>query len=333
MKLRLSERAYAIQFAVVPLAICVAFSNTTAARAANVSDFTDYTLRSPTGQVLLPGKVFTPPEAIADPTIARPLMLYLHGGGARGTDNISQILQTPDFMVDEAKRRAAYLYVPQSPDTWASNSIVDSVMTMVGRAINDKLADTNRLYAAGYSNGGGGVWTMLSRYPNHFAAALTLAGTIPAAGFTPGNLVSTPILTAHARDDSSVSVTRTRSIVNGILSSIGEPLPNYNLPTSSRSLLVSNPAFEFHRGVSDSAPPGTNVDHFIIRPNLELLYYESPAGDHTGLLGLFYDPSVYGWIYSHSRDVPEPSCAVMVTTTLLATMLCDRSARSRKFIC
>src|SRR6185295_7557080 len=97
-------------------------------------------------QVVLPGRLFTPPEAITDPIVARPLMLYLHGGGAAGTNNITQIEHTPDFMLDEAKRRGAYLYVPQMATTWASTTNVDYVMTMIERLVADRNADSDRLY-------------------------------------------------------------------------------------------------------------------------------------------------------------------------------------------
>ncbi len=166
--------------------------------AANIADFADYSLRNSSGQILLPGRLFIPPEATSDPISPRPLMLYLHGGGARGIDNVAQIVQTPDYMLDEAKQRGAFLYVPQTADTWASTSMVDYAMTMINRAVAEKNADNNRLYATGYSNGGGGTWSLLSRNHRRFAAAIAMSGIIPAAGFNPANLPGTAILALHA---------------------------------------------------------------------------------------------------------------------------------------
>ena len=48
-------------------------------------------------------------------------------------------------------------------------------MTMIDRAVNESNADADRLYATGYSNGGGGTWTLLSRYPRRFSAAIAVA--------------------------------------------------------------------------------------------------------------------------------------------------------------
>ena len=176
------------------------------ARAASIADFADYSHRNDANQVLLPGRLFTPPEAAANPATPRPLMVYLHGGGAIGTDNVTQILQTPDYLIDEAKRRGAFLYVPQTLTGWSSLASIDSAMTMINRAVADLHADANRLYAAGYSNGGGGVWNLLSRYKNRFAAAVPVAGVVPAAGFVAANLIDTPIFAVHARDDETVTV-------------------------------------------------------------------------------------------------------------------------------
>jgi predicted peptidase len=238
-------------------------------------------------------------------------MLYLHGGGAAGSDNLAQIAQTPDYMLDEAKQRGAFLYVPQTATTWASSSQVDYVMTMINRAITEKNADANRLYATGYSNGGGGTWSLLSRNHGRFAAAIAVAGIIPAAGFNPANLLGTAILAAHARDDTTVPVARTRSVVNGILSAASQPLPNYAAAGNNLYFLVANPEVAFHRTVIESEPPGSTINYFISRRDLDLMYFEQPTGGHTGLLGVFYSPDVYGWLFDHSLIAPEPNSSFL----------------------
>ena len=57
------------------------------ARAANVSDFIDFSLRSG-ATALLPGRLYVPPEAISDPTTLRPFILFLHGGGEAGATTL-----------------------------------------------------------------------------------------------------------------------------------------------------------------------------------------------------------------------------------------------------
>jgi predicted peptidase len=276
-------------------------------QAANIADFTDYSLRNTRGQVLLPGRLFVPPEAASDPPSRRPLMVYLHGGGANGTNNTAQVEQTPDPLVDEAKARGAYLYVPQAPSSWASASLTDSVMTMINRVVTEQHADANRLYATGYSSGGGGTWTLLSRNSHRFAAAMAVSGVVPAAGFVAKNLLGTAIIAVHARDDATVPVDRSRTIVNGVLAAAGQPLPVYPSSASDQYLLVANPAVAFHRDVIASEPPGSTINYLITKPDLDLLYFEQPTGGHTGVFGVFYSPDVYDWMFSHSLAVPEPS--------------------------
>jgi predicted peptidase len=300
--------------------VCI-FAQGSSLPGANLADFREYSLFDSTGQILLPGRLYVPPETINDPTTPRPMMLYLHGGGARGTNNTSQVEQTPDFMLDEAKRRSAFLYVPQTADTWASTTQVDYVMTMINRAIAEKYADTNRLYATGYSNGGGGVWSLLSRQPNRFAGAIAVAGIVPASGFNPANLLGTAILAAHARDDATVPVARTRTVVDGILAAAGQPLPNYAAAGSNLYFLVSNPQVAFHRDVVESEPPGSTVNYFISRNDLDLMYFEQPTGGHTGLFGVFYSPPVYDWMFDHSLAAPEPGGFTLVVISLLMTAL------------
>jgi poly(3-hydroxybutyrate) depolymerase len=268
--------------------ICMVFAALVASplplHAANVADFTDYSLRTPRGQLVLPGRLFIPPEA--SPASRQPLIVYLHGGGAAGTNNTTQIEQTPDYLVEEAKARGAYLYVPQSPSTWASASLIDSVMSMINRVVAEQSADASRLYVTGYSNGGGGTWNLLSRNSHKFAAALAVSGVAPAAGFVAKNLLGTGIIAVHARDDATVSVDRSRTVVNGVLAAAGQPLPTFPSFSSDQYMLVANPLVSFHREIIDSEPPGSTTNHFITQPDLDLLYFEQPAGGHGAMLGV-----------------------------------------------
>jgi predicted esterase len=301
------------------------------AAAANIADFTDYSLLNASGQVVLPGRLFIPPQATTHPHLPRPFMVFLHGGGAIGTDNITQVQHTPDYLLDEARRRGAYLYVPQAPTRptgWANLSSIDAAMTMIDRAILERNVNVNRLYVTGYSNGGGGTWNLLSRNPGRFAAAFTLSSIAPAAGFNPGNLLDTPIVTVHARDDATVPVARTRNVINGILTAANEPLPSY-LPAGSGLIhLVSNPEYSFHHELAAAVTPDIGINHFISRPDLDLMYLESPDGGHTGLLGLYYSPTIYDWMFDHALNVPEPGTMTILLGLAFAASAARRRAHS-----
>ena len=51
------------------------------ASAASLSDFVEYSFTNSSGSVLLPGRLFVPPEAATSP---RPVILFMHGAGDFG---------------------------------------------------------------------------------------------------------------------------------------------------------------------------------------------------------------------------------------------------------
>src|SRR4051812_42024610 len=176
------------------------------APAASVADFIDYSLRNASNQIILPGRLYVPPEATSDPTTPRPFILFMHGGGEDGTNNTSQINVNIDNLLAEAKRRGAFLYAPQTTNNWSSAALTTNVMTMVGQAESTLNVDAHRLYVTGLSNGGGGTWNIASRFPGVFAAALPIAGVTPASDFVASRLIKEPVWAFHARNDTTVSV-------------------------------------------------------------------------------------------------------------------------------
>lgn len=303
----------------------LAFGSDRTALAVDAADFIDFSLRASNGALLLPGRLYVPLEA-ANLSAPRPVITFLHGGALAGTDNVRQLLAISDNMLAEARQRGAFLYAPQTPTNWADSVALDRVMTMLNQAVGTLNADANRWYIGGHSNGGGGTWNLLSRNPGRFAAAFPIAAVSPASGFAPANLVETPIFAIHARTDDVVSVTTTRNVINSILAADREPVPSYPPFGNVSIFLVSNPALDFHRKFrSDVHAFDTTIDHFVTDPSLNLLYFELPAGGHSGPLGVTTAPELYEWLFAHS--VPEPTS---LTAVLTAMMLLSFSARVRR---
>ena len=134
------------------------------AACANVNDFIDFSLRSTNGALLLPGRMYVPPEA-TNPAQPRPLILFLHGAGESGTNNFAQVNQNIDNLLAEAKQRGAFLYAPQTNNTWSPTTTTANTMLMINGALISYNVDASRLYVTGLSMGGGGVWNMLNRFP------------------------------------------------------------------------------------------------------------------------------------------------------------------------
>jgi predicted peptidase len=298
------------------------------AAAANVADFLDFSLRNGTGQVILPGRLFVPPEATSDPTTPRPFILFFHGAGEDGTNNLNQINGNIDNLLAEAKRRGAFLYAPQTTNNWSSAALTSNVMMMVGQAETTQNVDRNRLYVTGLSNGGGGTWNMASRYPGVFAAALPICGVTPASDFAASRLLNEPVWAFHARNDPTVSVNVTHSVVNNILSAAHQPLPSYPAAGSTVDFFISNPDLAFHRTFEDLIQGGGVSEFRIPGSHLDLMYYEFSTGGH-GIWPIVYgSPVVYDWLFAHTTAVPEPSTlAALLTAAVFFSTLARRHGR------
>jgi predicted peptidase len=285
------------------------------APAANVADFIDFSLRNASNQVILPGRLYVPPEATSDPTTPRPFILFFHGAGEDGTNNLSQINGNIDNLLAEAKRRGAFLYAPQTTNNWSSATLTTNVMTMIGNAETTQNVDRNRLYVTGLSNGGGGTWNMVSRYPGVFAAAVPIAGVSPSADFTPSRLLSEPIWAFHARNDATVSVSVSRNTVNRILITDLQTLPSYPAASSTSDFFISNPDLASHRTIEDLIRSGGGVSEFLIPgSHLDLMYYEFTTGGHGIWPTVYASPPVYNWLFAHTTAVPEPAALAMLLT-------------------
>jgi predicted peptidase len=254
--------------------------------AANVADFSNFSLMSGS-TTLLPGRLYIPPEATSNPSIARPLILFLHGSGENGTNNLSQINVNLDNLLAEAKLRGAYLYAPQTSSGWSSSTITDRVMTMIDRAVAEQTADDFRLYVTGLSSGGGGVWNMINRYSDRFAAAVPICAVSPSSDFVPSRLIDQATFAFQSRDDPNVPYATSRNVINSIL-------------TAAR---VSPPTYP---------PIGSPTIFEYFANGLDLNYVEFPTGGHNIWGRVYNSPPLYDWMFAHTTAVPEPGSAALV---------------------
>jgi predicted peptidase len=299
--------------------------------ALTISDFADYSLRNASNQVLLPGRLYTPPAAQVLGAAPRPLIINLAGSGGNGTDNVTQLYFLTDVMMAEAEQRGAFIYAPQTVSSWSTTTVTSQVMTMIDRAINTLNADTNRIYIMGYSLGSYGTWTMLSRYDGRFAAAVPVSGGTPASDFVPARLIDTPIFAFHARDDASAPVSATHNVINSILAADHQPTPTYLPLADTRDFMISNPGLPIHQAYSAEAHQFTTLsDFFLSDPRMDLLYYEPATGGHTGVLPAYNVPEVYDWMFSHTLAVPEPSDPSMLLIAASLWAVTMRPAARRR---
>ncbi|WP_255154346.1 prolyl oligopeptidase family serine peptidase [Ferruginibacter sp. HRS2-29] len=121
-----------------------------------------------------------------------PLVIVLHGSGAVGTDNISQMGVLAKMWAFSPVRckYPAYVLVPQFPER-SSNYVTDQARgvltskpqpylnTLIALIDSMKMKtdiDSNRIYVMGFSMGGSTAMNAVSLRPDLFAAAISFSG-------------------------------------------------------------------------------------------------------------------------------------------------------------
>lgn len=142
-----------------------------------------------------------------DPARQYPLVLFLHGAGERGSDNLSQLTHGAALFVDNRDQFPAVVLFPQAPenDYWAvvnadrsslpfrftypyngSNKVpptnaLTNAMALTQRFMQKHFINTDKVYVAGLSMGGMGTLELLARQPQWFRAAIAIcSGANPA---------------------------------------------------------------------------------------------------------------------------------------------------------
>lgn len=157
---------------------------------------------------------------------AKPIILALHGAGERGSDGLFQtevglagaIRRHPD-------RWPAIVVFPQAPkDQLWMGAPAKVALAALAQAEREFRTDPDRVYLAGLSMGGNGVWRLAYEQPGRFAAVVPVCafagpfrGLPPIAGPGPdpyaalaGKISRLPIWIVHGDADSVVPVDESR---------------------------------------------------------------------------------------------------------------------------
>lgn len=178
-------------------------------------------------------------HALVDPVIRKahpqrmPLVLVLHGTKERGDDNSAQLGNGVAELLgsDKAAARFPCFYVvPQcaEADQWVNvpwggerhvlpeqpSKPLSAVMELVDELLNHHPIDPQRIYLIGLSMGGFGVWDLLSRWPDHFAAAVSICGGADENAVVAARAV--PVWVFHGDRDQVIRVERSRRTVDAM---------------------------------------------------------------------------------------------------------------------
>ncbi len=173
---------------------------------------------------LLPYRFFIPDSI--DYLAKYPLVIFLHGGTGAGTNNINQISGenwNGSHCWIQTKIQTnfpTFVLAPQLPNFQRWNSPLSDSLTiftkmtleLIDSLIESYPIDRNRIYLTGQSLGGWGVWFLITKKPDLFAAAIPICG-----GGNPEdaiNATDVSIWAFHGFFDEKVNVARSREMLS-----------------------------------------------------------------------------------------------------------------------
>lgn len=203
-------------------AVALLVVSPSAAGAQDVDGFAARSFNGANGVTML-YRVFIPSAEARKNTL--PLVVYLHGSGGIGADNLKQIsggnaTGTHVWTTPNAQRRhPTYVVAPQLPQgaRWGapgSNALsphAEVLVQLIAALTREFSLDPDRVYLTGQSLGGQGTWDMISKRPDLFAAAVPLCGGGDPSRVTAARTL--PIWVFHGAQDPLVPVSESRDLV------------------------------------------------------------------------------------------------------------------------
>jgi predicted peptidase len=209
-------------------------------------------------EVTMAYRLFKP--ANYDSTRKYPIVVALHGGGERGSDNAIQLtreeLAQPWVRDSVQAKHPHFVMVPQCPsnlawspsNTWDGNRSLPNIgiVRILDSLKREFSLDTTRFYVVGLSMGGFASFELMKWTPNLFAAAVPTAGGGDTAAPAIAQMIKTPMWAFHSLTDPTVSAQRgSRTLVSKMEAALGKPIPR-----SASDTGLKNPvAFDSLHGV------------------------------------------------------------------------------------
>ncbi len=170
-----------------------------------------------------------------------PLVIFLHGSGERGKDNVAQLKWgVSNFAIEKNMiLYPAIVIAPQCPEkmTWSNFSRenngkdmhllptpskpMELLMKLIQQVTKKFSVDPKRIYITGLSMGGFGTFDALERYPEVFAAAVPVCGG--------GDVSKAPVIAKipmwvfHGAEDAAVSPLLSLKMVDALTKAGAHP--------------------------------------------------------------------------------------------------------------
>jgi predicted peptidase len=188
----------------------------------------------------MPYRLFRP-----EATGKLPLVVYLHGGGGLGDDNLKQLglgntFGTRIWLLPQNQQRfPCYVVVPQTDRGWIRYDFSQQTeepakeipgfgdgarlaLEIVERLCHEFTIDERRIYVTGQSMGGAGTWNMMTYRPRFFAAAVICCGAVSTEDGA--RSIDTPLWNFHGDSDQTVPVSVSRDRIAARRKAGGHPL-------------------------------------------------------------------------------------------------------------
>jgi predicted peptidase len=167
-----------------------------------------------------------------------PVILFLHGAGERGADNVAQIrVGLGPAIRREAKAYRAVVVMPQcsAGRWWPEPDMQAQAIKALEQSMSEFNGDPERVYLTGISMGGYGTWALAANHPGRFAALVPVCGGVvppPRAPIPPvaaqaspsvdpyavvaKKVGKTPVWVFHGEADLVVPVSESRKMVEAL---------------------------------------------------------------------------------------------------------------------
>lgn len=237
-------------------------------------------------------RVFIPPGR--DPNAKLPVMLYLHGSGVRGEDNVQQADAFSQMMAPVRNRINFIVVLPQCRENtfWAAKDMADYALAALDRSVEELNGDPQRIYLSGFSLGGRGTWQIAAANPKKFAALVPVAG---------GVVAEHPI---EPRDRAA------------IIPSVGEMLDSPEPYQAIANAIGQTPVWVFHGAKDDAVPVDyarTIVKALDDAGNKNVKYTEYADDGHIIVIKAFEEPGLFEWLAEQSLLEQQPSSSAVTS--------------------
>ena len=202
-----------------------------------------------------------------------PVILFLHGSGERGDDNVSQLANgLPEALQEHAALYPSIVVVPQCRDgeEWYGKMETQALAALEA-SIDEFRGDRRRVVVTGISMGGAGAWYM-GRLPHRFAAIVPVSGEVVRQ---PGD----PFPDPPPRDLAAI-------------------LDTFDPHDALAKVIAPTPVWVFH-GAQDDEIPVSEARDMVAALQAQhdpVRYTEYPDAGHNAWDRAYGDPQLAAWI-------------------------------------